>query len=499
MKIKSINISNILFLTLLTIIIFYGIVGRYHNYFFHTGFFCDEACLVKNITERKWFELFLPLNYGQCCPPLFLIFSKIIYSFFGLNERALTFINFSASILSILTFYFLSAKIFKNKLSILFSMFLFVFSDEKICSFFLYFKQYASDVLFSIVLILLFLYLKNKKLTNSHLFLLSLLAIFISFASYTAIFIIFVLILYWIIKYLDKKYFWQNTRNSLFFLIPYLSTMVVFFYINCLPNINNVFLQSFWSGNTQTEIFYPQSFSQLKTLIVFFSGNGSHDVYLILFLLVFSIYKLFQKDKSLLYVLVMPFVLGAFLGFFHFYPFAPQRISLYLIPLFILLISYPFEYCKFDLLNFSIKQYTLSIILIIVLFQTLKIPSVIKLANKDLLDTEVLYWAVTKQFTEVLVKSDITDNDYILGDSISYCVFDIYDYNHKLNKNNILYVYNGFPPKEIKKGDDIYFFIRKIPDSQYQHVVEWINNKNNCKIIYQIDGYYGKFTKCEVL
>ena len=67
----------------------------------------DEAALALNILDKNFLELFKPLQYAQSAPPLFLVLTKALVSIFGASERALRFIPFLCSILSLFAFWLL--------------------------------------------------------------------------------------------------------------------------------------------------------------------------------------------------------------------------------------------------------------------------------------------------------------------------------------------------------------------------------------------------------
>ena len=73
---------------------------RIEVYFLDRQFWPDEAALAANVVDNNGFLwAFLPLNYFQIAPPLFLILTKIITSFFGASEMAFRFLPFLASLI----------------------------------------------------------------------------------------------------------------------------------------------------------------------------------------------------------------------------------------------------------------------------------------------------------------------------------------------------------------------------------------------------------------
>jgi uncharacterized membrane protein len=140
-----------------------GIILRLAQYFSNNSLWRDEVYLALNIIERSPAELFKSLDYNQHAPPGFLIIEKIIINFFGTSEFAFRFFPLICSIASLFIFYKLSRKLV-SKIAVIIAIGIFAilvsilyYSSET--------KQYSSDVLISLLLILLTLKIKNNSLT----------------------------------------------------------------------------------------------------------------------------------------------------------------------------------------------------------------------------------------------------------------------------------------------------------------------------------------------
>lgn len=101
---------------ILVIIFALAIYLRIDAYLINNSFFTDEILLAQNIFERNYLGLFLPLNYFQSAPYLFLALSKFV-SNFGINELCFRFIPFLSSLISVYLFYLLSKEIFQTRLA----------------------------------------------------------------------------------------------------------------------------------------------------------------------------------------------------------------------------------------------------------------------------------------------------------------------------------------------------------------------------------------------
>ena len=100
-----------------------------------------------------------------------------------------------------------------------------------------------------------------------------------------------------------------------------------------------------------------------------------------------------------------------------------------------------------------------------------------------------------REFFEILAKSDITPDDYIFPNFYNKDLFITYDTEHIYNPKQLIAKYD--------EGDLIDFF----PDNSY--IYFFLSDKyvmyspkiektvrDNCKIIYEAENYYGNFIKC---
>lgn len=157
------KIKNYLVFVILATLVIYGIYLRTQSLLNTLDFYFDEMALLNNIFDRTILGFFSALNDSQCCPPMFLIFGKILYYFFGYNPKALrTATGFIPSILSIFAFIYLCFIIFKNKLSIIFSVFLFTIHYEIIRQAGM-FKPYSTDLLITLIIVISILKLDKIK------------------------------------------------------------------------------------------------------------------------------------------------------------------------------------------------------------------------------------------------------------------------------------------------------------------------------------------------
>lgn len=74
---------------LIGLILVLGIVLRFAMFFHNRNLIIDEANIVRNLAERGFQNLVLPLRYEQFAPPVFLWIEKLASLFLGYGEKAM--------------------------------------------------------------------------------------------------------------------------------------------------------------------------------------------------------------------------------------------------------------------------------------------------------------------------------------------------------------------------------------------------------------------------
>ena len=145
---KRINPEMLLIICLLAI----GIILRIWQYATNRSLWLDEALLALNLVQRTFAGLLQPLDYNQVAPLLFLFIQKAIITVLGNSEYALRLFPLVAGILSLLLMY-KTAKKYLQGTAVYIALALFC-----LCAALIYYssenKQYASDVMFTLVLLL---------------------------------------------------------------------------------------------------------------------------------------------------------------------------------------------------------------------------------------------------------------------------------------------------------------------------------------------------------
>ena len=231
---KMRKIPNILFIAIIILFFAIRIYLSLNLYIKNYPIWGDEMLLSQSITAQTIFKSLIYLPENQTAPPLFIFFTYLLTSLFGINSYILRFISFAAGILSLFAFLFLAFKLLKNKLAILTALFLFVinipllyYTNE--------FKQYSSDVVISLALIISYNYI-SRNLTVKKTLLYCLIAFLSIVSAFPSLYIILLII---VLKLFEEKIHPKQ-------LIYIISTIVcaagyVFFvFKNCIQTLNKL-------------------------------------------------------------------------------------------------------------------------------------------------------------------------------------------------------------------------------------------------------------------
>ncbi len=489
---KKQPIYQILSLFMIILLVFGSIFLRIHIWQDAGGFYTDEGSLILNIQERGYLQLFLPLDYAQCCPALFLVLAKIIYSVNGvINEANLRCIPLMFSIFSCLLFAIISFRVCNNLFSRIFAI-VFLGLNRSLLQYSQEFKQYSSDVFFCLLVILIAIYLKDKSLDKKKLFILGLLASALVWASYTSIFAVCAGgLAYILIK--DQKNLKTKLKNGLYFALPYFLNFVVMLKINGIGTLTNKTIQFFWSNY---ECFFPTSPMHLFAFLKFIIWDSDKITIVCSILALFGIFYLvkYQKYLSILLLGILGFAILS--GLLKLYPLAPNRVSLFLIPVFILIIAKAFDFISFKTINKSLISVPI-IVSWLWIFYSMDIFNQIKYYYS----TKMIFKQTTaKEYVDILSKVKVNPDDIVYVDMGSQNVFELYlkEKNMKLNNyffetrwDDINITFNHLP---LNKCIHIYHSPYNPNPFAYEAIQKQINA--NCKIIEEQKTDSGTYIKC---
>lgn len=343
MEIKNKDLKQIF----LYIILFIGIALILREYIGGRSFWLDEAALGLNML-RSFKDLLSPLGVGQMAPILFLYAAKIPTIFLGISDYSLRIIPLLSGIGSLIIFFFLSRKIL-NKTAAIISLSLFILSD-KLIYYATEFKQYSTEVFFSVLLFYLFVLITENGLDIKRSILLGLVGVVAIWSSYTAIIITLstaICLLYYFVKNKNIKSIIKTLIIGSIWLLN-ITGEYLFYVKTSTYEIEG--MKYYWSfafmpfpPKTISDILWlPKS---IKEFFIYIYRNDSNllsnytplikDIFcymLIAFFIGGIVYIFLKKKGHLSLFILITFVLAIIASALKKYPFAGRTI-LYIAPL----------------------------------------------------------------------------------------------------------------------------------------------------------------------
>ncbi len=325
-----------------------GIFLRFKAFLLNFPLWLDECSLSLSIIDRGIFGYFAKLEHIQSAPPLFMMITKVHTMLFNINGYSLRFISFISSILSFILFYIFVNKILSKKYTILISLFLFAVNYQLIY-YTIEFKQYSSDVFICLLMFILYFRLEIEKLNKTKIFLLGAASFFAFLVSIPSIFITGAFVLYNLVK---KNI--EILKKLLYFFITYFVLMPFYYFYTLAPSRDSKLIPDFWDFFQSGFLtLNPLSFmNMLKENLIFIFEQKNFVLFgAILFIL--GLIILFKNIKSknlkarkLSLMILFVFLCAIIASLLMFYPIK-ERIALYLVPFFIVLILKPLDMANF--------------------------------------------------------------------------------------------------------------------------------------------------------
>jgi hypothetical protein len=319
-----------------------GIVLRTALYLHERSFWLDEVALVLNIIDRAWRGLLLPLDYNQGAPLGFLFVQKSLVLLFGTAETVLRIFPFACGITSLIVFYFVTRRVLNpNGVFIALSLFalnkyLVYYSAES--------KQYSSDVLISVSLLLFILTIRRSGLDLTKSLLFGCFGACVVWFSHPAIFILASISTSLVIVECRRENLQAPPRAigrvlliSILPLVSFLGLWV--FSLRFL--MKNAQLLAFWDFAFMP--FPPRSLSDGHWLFMMpfnliKTPGGLSLTGLGLFLFLVGCYRLFLEKREVFLLCISPILLTLMASALHLYPIY-GRLCLFLTPNLLILVG----------------------------------------------------------------------------------------------------------------------------------------------------------------
>lgn len=355
MKLSEKNISIAL--------LFIGAILRLRQYFSGRSLWADEAMLALNIVNRDFAALFQPLDYDQGAPLGFLLVEKLFNAILGRHELVLRFFPLLAGLASLWLFYLLlmslrggAGRVERAPFSLvsrpsrrsvvvapwrhnLLALTLFAINPQLV-----YYsseaKQYIVDVAVVLGLLLLAIPIFQNHSNRKNFILLGLAGSLALWFSHPALFTLAGIGVALVIQFLQARDY-PNLRATLGIGLLWLVNLALLYFVNLRNLSQNDYLVDYWA-----EGFLPlppwSDLGWINELITYqFDIQPVPLVVLILILVGWLV--LFREQKSLALTLAFTTFFAFTASAWRLYP-VNGRLSLFLIPLGILLLGKTIEF-----------------------------------------------------------------------------------------------------------------------------------------------------------
>jgi hypothetical protein len=322
-------------------VILIGAAFRLSQYVANRSLFIDEAALALNIIHRSFLGLAQPLDYDQGAPLGFLFFQKLLTVLFGNRDYVLRIFPLLCGLSSIWVMYELAKRVFVERVAVFAAVLLFAVSDRLI-----YYasdaKQYSSDVLICLVLLLAIVCCLDRNLSRRDLALLAVLGASALWMSHPALFI-----LAGTGCALSAHFIWRrNWRSTLligclagFWLVNF----IVLYFVSLRELSANDTLLAIWNKGFmplppwREWQWFVDTFRSALNNPIGLAGNSAMFLASAIFLAI-GVISLCLRRWELGLMLLLPVLLTLIASALHKYPFS-DRLLLFLVPIVFLIIA----------------------------------------------------------------------------------------------------------------------------------------------------------------
>lgn len=355
------NLKKYWYYSLIFLIIILGAFLRVKMLLANPSFWHDECSLGWNIIHKNYGGFFGVLRFLQMAPPFFMVLSKLSVQILGITDFNLRIVPFFFGMASLILFFFLSDKIFKNKVSTVASTFLFAI-NQTMCNYSSEFKHYSCDVFFTILVLYLFFDLLSKDFSLKKIWVYSIIFALSIWFSFVSIFSILAGLLVFFIKQFREKQL--NLKVSSVLILPLFLSSVLYLKFYVLANITGTYggMHNYWASG-----FIAKNLSNLGSLFVFNINYLFFPLKLTLFAVIFisiGTYIFTKKNFYFGLVLLLTLFFECFASWLGVYPFE-KRTVVFLLPVFLIFLCSIFEVLD---LKHKIKSILVSALFLITFF-----------------------------------------------------------------------------------------------------------------------------------
>lgn len=344
-----------------------GISISLFSLIYNRSLWLDEAMLAKNIVEKSFSELLLPLDLNQVAPIGFLMLEKGFATLFNNTDFSLRIVPFLSSIASIYFLYKITTRLIGSKRYGLIAAAMLALNYSNI-----YYatevKQYALDVCIALAIFLVALNYKEKPSKKTALWYIAIGVVSVWFSN-IAVILLFTTGLY--CAFMDYKR--TNLKRISAIIFCWLASFSIY-YLNFIHNHpTKDYMLIYWEGAFLPFNPISTEFVEFSTRSIWAIGTNIYtNTYLFvafLIVLILGIIHLFREKKyAYAYLLLSPVLLHVILSGLKLYPFS-GRLVLYITPLLLIGIVYGITVIeKFITKRFANAKHYVSILAVLMCF-----------------------------------------------------------------------------------------------------------------------------------
>jgi len=345
-KIKNIYASN----KLPWIIIGVGIALRLIRYLHNPSLWFDESTIAVDIISRPISDLINPsLDYDLAYPLAFMLLIKLSTQVLGTSEYVIRLIPFIASISALFLFYKV-VKSYLNPNAVLIALGLFAVLDSLVYQS-SNLKPYSSDVLFTLLIFALTIYVQSMKLNMPRTILFGISgALVIWFSNPSVLVLAGVGVSLGVFSLINKD--WKGIgKLSISYSMWTLSFIANYFlYIRNLKANFSVSLDWMLALQNAYMPFPPTSAAEIKWFTELFFDIFSNPLAMTVtgisaFAFLAGCISMYTKKRRTFFILISPVLVTFLAAALHEYPFK-GRFIFFLLPLLLLIIAEGAEYLR---------------------------------------------------------------------------------------------------------------------------------------------------------
>jgi hypothetical protein len=313
-----------------------GLFLRVYFFVINRSLWLDEAVLALNLVHRSFLGLLEPLDFNQGAPVGFLLLQKAVICLLGSSDYILRLVPLLAGLASVPLMYVVSKR-YGGQLSVFISLGLFALSPRLV-----YYssevKQYSTDVLITLVLLLIAQKCLEDQARPRALVVLGIVGSLATWVSHPSVFvsagILLALGLAFAVRRDSQRLFWLMGVG-----LAWGISLGLIYWISLRYLESNDSLLNYWSGSFAPLLPWGHLSWYYSALTGMLRDPAALPVNaIVLGLSILGILSLAFRRWQLMLVLVAPFGLTLMASAVQRYPFS-GRLLLFLVPLVLLLLA----------------------------------------------------------------------------------------------------------------------------------------------------------------